>query len=720
MNAFSQNASGFFTLSPLSAPGLTLEAVDGGTTDGTVVSLGKPTDEAKQKWEFIAKGNNLYSIRPSYKSGLAMAVANGKSDNGTPIVLNNENGSSAQLWSLKKHDNGSISLLPQFAPRKAIDDREGGNVPGALQDIWDYDVDDQHLQWALKPLKGAQMPTLADSDDDDTNPTVPHGVVKRFSFDSSNIYPGANRGVAVFIPQQYDGSKLACVYVQQDGYDRRKKAMLEQLIAAKEMPPVIGIFITAGDLPPAMRGASGRRNRCYEYDGLGDSYVRFLTEELLPYVARTYDLKMSTSGNDRCIVGASSGGIAAFNAAWERPEAFSRVYAASGSFTAFRGGNEFPTLVRKYEAKPIRAYLTTGTQDMENCAGDWFLLDQEMDKALRFSGYDYLFHVANGGHGVGWNSDLPDAMRFLWKGWPQTIAAGPSAPRVKDIITPDGHWELASQNHREARSPACNSKGEIFFVDVAENKLYRIDVGGQVQVFLQDAARANGLTIGPKDEIYTVSSTTGNVMSYDATGQGHMLISGMPGQYVLARSDGTLYVTTAETQGMANSQVWLIKDGKKTLVDSGLKSATGLAVRPDRSDEAGHLDGWLLSVADGHSKWVYSYEMKSDGLLSNKERFFHLQVLDADNDAGPESVCYAREGQMLVGTRAGIQVCADDGPTQVILPIPDHRRVVGVALGGPELNILYAFCGSEVWKRTVKIHATGAFSPMKTAGTTPL
>jgi len=82
--------------------------------------------------------------------------------------------------------------------------------------------------------------------------------------------------------------------------------------------------------------------------------------------------------------GGSSGGIAAFTTAWHQPEAFSRVYAASGSWVAFRGGHEFPTMVRKFEAKPIRAFLTTATHDMENAAGDWFLLDQEMDKALKF------------------------------------------------------------------------------------------------------------------------------------------------------------------------------------------------------------------------------------------------------------------------------------------------------------------------------------------------
>ena len=163
----------------------------------------------------------------------------------------------------------------------------------------------------------------------------------------------------------------------------------------------IGVFVRPGELPSTVKGTMGRRNRCFEYDGVGDNNVRFLVDELLPFVARQFDLKLSTSGNDRCIAGGSSGGIAAFNAAWERPDAFSRVYANSGSFVAFRGGHEFPTLVRKFEAKPIRAYLTTGMRDMENCAGDWFLLDQEMDKALKFSGYDYSFRIINGGHVAG-------------------------------------------------------------------------------------------------------------------------------------------------------------------------------------------------------------------------------------------------------------------------------------------------------------------------------
>ena len=93
---------------------------------------------------------------------------------------------------------------------------------------------------------------------------------------------------------------------------------------------------------------------------------------------------------------------------------------------------------------------------------------------------------------------------------------------------------------------------------------------------------------------------------------------------------------------------------------------------------------------------------------------------DWEDDAGVESLCYAQEGQLLAATRAGVQICADDGPTQAILPVPDRSRVLGVCLGGANRDTLFAFCGNRVWKRTVRIHAAGAFTPFTPVRGTPL
>lgn len=532
-------------------------------------------------------------------------------------------------------------------------------------------------------------------------PCVPVGDIRQLCFTSSLIFPGTRRSVTVFIPAQYDGSRPACVYVRQDGYDAKEKPLLEQLIASGDMPVTIGVFVSPGELPAPMEGTLPRRNRCHEYDGLGDGYVRFILDEILPAVSREFGLRLSDSGNDRCIAGCSSGGIAAFNAAWERPDAFTRVYANSGSFVAFRGGNMLPVLVRKYEPKPIRAFLTTGTDDMVNCAGDWYLVDQEMARSLSFAGYDHRFVTLDGPHGAGWHACFPDAMRFVWHGWPEPVRPGPGAPRVRDILVPDAGWE-AVHGGAELRSPVANAAGEVYIID--GDSILRVRSDGRAEVFVAGHGGADGLAVGPHGEVYSVSGTTGRIMRFDDAGRGTVCCAGVPGSSILAGPGGELYVTVA-------GGAWLVRDGRATLVDTGLKCATGIACRPDR---------WLLAVADGGSRWVYSYRIAADGSLVDKERYFWLHVADGDDDAGPGAMCYAAEGQLFVATRMGVQVCADDGPTQVILPLPDRSRVTGVCLAGPDRNQLFALGGGTLWRRTVKPHGIGPWTAWTRVERTPL
>jgi len=708
---------GVYSVVPVSGQTMVLEAVDSGRADGTVVSINKPAGGANQKWIIVPKEEGFFTIKPAHDPSLVLAAAKGSAKQGTPIVLEKDGGQPWRLWALTKLDNGSYSLTPKHAPALGLDHLGGKQTAGAKIDLWTCRPNDAHLQWFIKPLAGTGVAaaTAADETKKYEPPAIkPNGIlpgaIKQFQFTQSKIFPGTVRDVTVFIPAQYDCKKPACVYVKTDGFNPREKTLLETMIATKEMPVTVGVFVRPGELPAPMKGTLGRRNRCFEYDGVSDNNVRFLTEELLPFVAKEFSLNLSTDGNDRCMSGGSSGGIAAFTAAWNRPDAFSRVYAASGSWVAFRGGHEFPTMVRKFEAKPIRAFLTTATRDMENAAGDWFLLDQEMDKALKFSGYDYQFRIIDGRHVQGYAEHWQEAMAYLWRGWPDRVKAGPSAPRAQEIIIPGEGWQLVAEGFKSTRGPVCNASGEVFFADTSNNKIHRIDLDGKVSEFVADAAQAHCVTIGADGTLFTISEKSGKLMRYDAAGKGSVVMDGILGHSILARPDGSLYVTTNDDKKPNNGgSVWLIKDGKKRPVDSGIKFATGMAYRPDQ---------WLLSVAEGHSKWVYSYQINADGTLTNKERFFHLYVADWDDDAGAECVCYSLEGRQFIATRSGVQISADDGPTQVILPVPDRSRVTGVCLGGKDKDTLFAFCGNKIWKRKGQHHAMGVFTPWtKVSGT---
>src|SRR5262249_40920359 len=160
--------------------------------------------------------------------------------------------------------------------------------------------------------------------------------VHKFSFDQSRIFPGTVRDYWLYVPKQYDPAKPACLYVNQDGIQYDAPAVFDQLIHKREMPVTIGVFVMHGRVPALSDQALYRFNWSYEYDGLGDNYARFLLEELLPDAERktTSDgraIRFSKDPNDRAIAGASSGAICAFTAAWERPDAFRRVFSTIGT-----------------------------------------------------------------------------------------------------------------------------------------------------------------------------------------------------------------------------------------------------------------------------------------------------------------------------------------------------------------------------------------------------
>ncbi len=115
---------------------------------------------------------------------------------------------------------------------------------------------------------------------------VPKGEVTQYQFAESKIFPGTVRDYWVYIPRQYDPTKPACLYVNQDGIQYNAPAVFDQLIQSHEMPVTIGVFIAPGKARrcPRIRRDSIRFNRSVEYDTPDDRYVRFLIEELLPAV----------------------------------------------------------------------------------------------------------------------------------------------------------------------------------------------------------------------------------------------------------------------------------------------------------------------------------------------------------------------------------------------------------------------------------------------------
>lgn len=306
-----------------------------------------------------------------------------------------------------------------------------------------------------------------------TQETLTHnagGKLIKLRYRAERLKPGTERDVQLYIPKAVTdrNADTVGVLVNFDGMLECNPAVMEKLIGENAMPPTVTVGVVAASYAATLEGGSDRSVRSPEYDGLGSSLPDFLIEELIPALADLLPQGMKfTADPDRNMTcGGSSGGIAAWNACWERNDYFRRCYASSPTYSCFRGGDCYPFLMRKYETKKIRTYMTTGTNDMRNSAGDWYLEDLSAKESLEFAGYEYeFFEFVNGGHCAGYGDagTLEKALRFLWA--VPSVGVRHFAPRVEDIFEVGTEWEKTTETMPAAPHCAYSFEGKNILLD---------------------------------------------------------------------------------------------------------------------------------------------------------------------------------------------------------------------------------------------------------------
>ena len=246
---------------------------------------------------------------------------------------------------------------------------------------------------------------------------VPKGTVTAGHHVGKTIWADVERDYWVYVPsRQHDSGTPPNLIVFQDGanYLKNTKAaiVLDNLIAKGDLAPTIGLFVQPGDLPGLPKGSRG--NRSLEYDSINDAYVRFLLDELMPVALA--GLAITDDPKVRAICGMSSGGLCAFNAAWERPDQFGCVISHVGSFTNIRGGNIYPSRVRANGRRPIRVFLQGGASDLDRDDGNWPIANFDMASALAYRGYDMRFEFGLGAHDfLHAAATLPQTLRWIFR-----------------------------------------------------------------------------------------------------------------------------------------------------------------------------------------------------------------------------------------------------------------------------------------------------------------
>ena len=556
---------------------------------------------------------------------------------------------------------------------------------------------------------------------------VPRGRVEHFVFTNSTIYPGTSRDGWVYVPTQYEAARPAALMVFQDGHayvgtngQMRVPIVFDNLIHRGDMPVTVGIFVNPGHRganAPKADGWGNRDNRSFEYDSLGDAYARFLLEELIPFVTRTYQLNLTTDPELRAVCGMSSGGICAFTVAWERPDQFRKVLSQIGSFTNIRGGHVYPALIRKTERKPLRVFLQDGSNDLNNLFGDWPLANQGMASALRFSGYDYRFEFGDGSHnGKHGGAILPESLRWLWR--PQSNPPAPLTAgnlggdeALSKVLPNEGGWELVGADYSFTDAACGDAEGNFYFSDLPKGTLYRVSPDGKAAPWLENGPKISGLKFGPDGRLYgATQGTVGGaqeekkkIVAIDPTTKqlSDVAIDVQPNDLIVSRAGGIYFTDTGAGQvGMVPIKARGMS--RPRVAAGGINKPNGIALSPDQK---------FLVVSEYGGTNVWSFAVADDGSLRWGERYMTMRTPVGRTDSGGDGMTVDSQDRCYVTSHAGIQMFDTGGRLSGVIAKPSDKACVSVAFAGPGQEWLYACASDKVFRR--KTLARGAATGTK-------
>jgi len=595
----------------------------------------------------------------------------------------------------------------------------GDRLASALRWLWS-DLAESPITNTTQPAteaKSATSPDWQPHPDAIVQDGVPHGTVEDMPELESKIFPGMTREWSLYVPAQYQKGKPAALMVFQDGGGYRNvtgrwrvPVVFDNLIARGDMPPTIAVFINPGHdkSTPKVDGRSS--NRSFEYDSLGDRYARFLLEEIIPEVEKRYAL--SHDPELRAICGASSGGICSFTVAWERPNEFHKVLSTIGSFTNIRGGNVYPSLIRKTEPKPLRIYMADTSGDTDNAIGSWPLSNQLMASALQYMGYDIRFDWAEGyAHSADHGGALfPEALKWLWRNEQHQSKIDTKGDLKGDmtllnLLIPGENWQVVADNLGFSDAPCSDIDGNFYFSDMKAPAVYKVDANdGQRKEIVKEAV--SGLKFGPDGLLYGCQGAKSRVISINAaTGEVKEVAANVAPNDLAVGTDGSIYITETKHQRVTRIS---IKTGEVTVVDTGINRPNGIALSNDQG---------TLAVSDSGGENVWLFRVNADGRLDAKLPTMAMRLpIDPSgefkaNEPPPyqpasrgDGTAVDKSGRYYVTSAVGVQIFDPTGRHCGVLPKPlEGQPLTSCALAGLNHEYLYMTNGNTVFRRKLKI-----------------
>lgn len=278
------------------------------------------------------------------------------------------------------------------------------------------------------------------------------------------------------------------------------------------------------------------------------------------------------------------------------------------------------------------------------------------------------------------------------------IAHGQQAPApIPDsikVVAPGATVQRISNQFTFTEGPAVDKKGNIYFTDQPNDKIWKYDTDGKLSLFMEKTGRSNGMYFDKKGNLISCADEKNELWSISPKKEVTVLMTDYQGKKLNGPNDlwidakGNIFFTDPYYQrswwerkkpDVDGQHVYFLPKGKKepVMVASGLKQPNGIIGTPD---------GKYLYVADIGDRKTYKYEIGKDGALNNRQLFTSM---------GSDGMTLDSQGNVYL-TGRGVTIFNPDGKKLGTIPVPSGWTA-NVTFGGKDRKTLFITATESVY-----------------------
>lgn len=279
---------------------------------------------------------------------------------------------------------------------------------------------------------------------------------------------------------------------------------------------------------------------------------------------------------------------------------------------------------------------------------------------------------------------------LFWLATASVVSAQDMA--LSGVLIDGEPWQLVSEGYKFTEGPAVDADGRIYFTDIPNSRIHKIDLDGKVSLFADATASTNGLMFGPDGLLYGCRNGEKKIVAYDRDAKLQIIADDVNSNDLVVAGDGGIYFTDPP-----GGRVWYISPKREKRIVAEAVRPNGIILWSDQG---------TLVVTDGQEPVLWTFRIEPDGSLSCKDRYYGpLQVPPGADRPGSDGMTIDSAGRLYVTTRAGLQMFDPTGRLGGTILKPHPGPLANVCFGGPKLDTLYVTAGDKVFKR--RVQATG-------------